>query len=971
MYRKLSIPVGVAMLAALALVGMLGIFAFNAAQPAQADGIGSATVSVGDSMTGAMTDYTFSVTTNAAIVENTFINLDPPTGYTVAERAFDGTVDGTTATVSARAGGAYNVALPVAVDSGATVMIVIPGLMNPATAGTYTWMVDSALGGAAPVSAEVTIEDGGNGGTPTTGMVDVSNASVTARPEEPGADTQIKVTFMISEDLATDDSITFEVDDDLGVPGSIDADDVSITGETNENAGDSGSRKTASPRSIVVEANRPAERHKITLFIGNMDDSADADEDLGLQGGEVVVTFRQGAGITNRTEGGGDKWYVSTTNEPGLARIGSVYDVPWVIELSDYKGSRGDVIIAVGKGFKNGTTTHFWRDGNDDGVMGRDEPTLCEATANSGDIAECTFTLANPPFKGVFGALGDMNYINAVDGRNKSVLEKDYAEFRPRIELEPSMSITPEAGGPGDSINVQLVDLALGDSVSRIELSRRDALCDDIYTTTDDATGGTVTYLCGDFIKGAAASAGENGTLSFSFEIPNRSITDGTIVAGVQDLRIFVDPRGPEADPNDPRDDDNNVNVNLGVRSGDLQLSSTTVLPNQRISISGSGFTKSSNRANDGAAFIGVPPSEFRGHGCPVGVLGSVTLGGDQIDWRRINDNEGIEVTSGGTWSAPIDLPVNSSTTVAATRQLKIIDCRGGQASVNLTFPEREVSISPEEGGVGSEVIITGNNFPVENDHSIRKAYEVTVTYDADQESDDDDMDPDAIGSFTVILEVPEDAVIPSNNTVKVQFEDDNDSPVLETFTHRIPQGTVSFSTDTGPENSTLTIEARGFARYTSVDIIEFDGRDITPVPKPSTDTNGNGSFDIRIPGSDPGILIVRVEIDDVVATHTFTVVEGGGAEDAAVETVLGNIMSEDALDRIFRFDNTTKMWEWYIGDPAFASTNNLSGLSSGDLVYIKVTKDVTADVLGTSITLTCTNAGTDTEDCWNLVAIP
>ena len=221
MYRKLSIPVGVAMLAALALVGMLGIFAFNAAQPAQADGIGSATVSVGDSMTGAMTDYTFSVTTNAAIVENTFINLDPPTGYTVAESAFDGTVDGATAPVSARAGGAYNVALPNAVNSGATVMIVIPGLMNPATAGTYTWMVDSGLGSAAPVSAMVTIEDGGNGGnggTTTPGMVDVSDASVTARPDDPGDATQITVTFKTNKYLDIDDSITLEVGDDFGVP---------------------------------------------------------------------------------------------------------------------------------------------------------------------------------------------------------------------------------------------------------------------------------------------------------------------------------------------------------------------------------------------------------------------------------------------------------------------------------------------------------------------------------------------------------------------------------------------------------------------------------------------------------------------------------------------------------------------------------------------------------------------------------
>ena len=194
---------------------------------------------------------------------------------------------------------------------------------------------------------------------------------------------------------------------------------------------------------------------------------------------------------------------------------------------------------------------------------------------------------------------------------------------------------------------------------------------------------------------------------------------------------------------------------------------------------------------------------------------------------------------------------------------------------------------------------------------------------------------------------------------------------MLDTFTHRVPQGTVSFSASRGGEGSSLTITAKGFARYTNVDLIEFDDRDITPSPKPSTDTNGNGSFNIRIPGADPGIYIIRVEIDEVVATSTFTVVSGSGVSDGAVETVLGNVISEDALDRVFRFDNATKMWAWYISDPAFASTNNLGGLSSGDLVYIKVTKDVSADILGASTTLTCTNAGTDTEDCWNLVAIP
>ena len=111
-------------------------------------------------------------------------------------------------------------------------------------------------------------------------------------------------------------------------------------------------------------------------------------------------------------------------------------------------------------------------------------------------------------------------------------------------------------------------------------------------------------------------------------------------------------------------------------------------------------FTRSSNRAGDLAAFIGNPPANAR-HGCSGNYLGSVTLGGNDIDWMRINDNEGIEVTSGGTWSAPIDLPVDTSTTVGGTRELKIVDCRGGVATVDLTFADREVTITPRRAVSG------------------------------------------------------------------------------------------------------------------------------------------------------------------------------------------------------------------------------------------------------------------------------
>ena len=965
MYRKLSIPVGVAVLAALALVGMLGIFAFNAAQPAQAAGVSNLMVEVSNSGAGATgVDYTFEFTTTEQLEPTNFIEITIPDGFPNSD--FTGRSDTQDATLAVGTAdamaleatladpGVYSVPVNVRIASGMMVTVVLTGLTNPATATTGNWMVDTDFGSADVQSAMVTIGDMGDGmngnGDGTTPMP--GDYSVSARPVDPGEPAQITLKFMNPTDLDIDQFITFVVEDDMGVPSTINPNTVSITGMGTEDS----SSQTAAPNGVIVEEDTDAETYEITVFIGDMSTAADEATEDGLAAGAVTVVFRQNAGFTNRTEGGTDDWsfFTATTgSSSSTTEIGS-YTVPFLVELSSYKDGRGEEIIAFAYGFKNGTTVRFWRDQNGDGVIDTNEPDLCNATASGDDIAECSFTLANPPFVGGHGRMDTargVNYINAVDGRGNTGTPSRLH----MLELEPSITITPKQGAPGDSINVQVLDLEEDDRIAWIRLARRDALCGSSAEDSDDADS------CAGFFDTGSNSAGANGVLSFSFEIPS-SVDGRAISPGIQDLR--VDTVGGK-----------DANTNIAIATGELQLSSTDVLPNQRVSISASGFTKSSNNTGDRAAWFGGKRPDSLGaddHECSGQTMqGSVKLGGQDIPWNRINDGDGIEVTSGGTWSAPLDFPVNRTTTVAGTYELRIVDCRGGIATVDLTFPQREVTLSPEEGGVGSEVVISGKNFPVENDHSPTKAYEVQVIYDADVEEEEDDVDPNAVGSFTIILEVPEDATIPSNNTVSVEFTDDNRAPVLETFTHRIPQGTISFDRNTGPENSVLTVEAKGFARYTSMDKVEFGDRDILPIPKPSTDTNGNGEFQIRIPGADPGIFIIRVEIADVVATHTFTVTEGGGAEDAEVETVLGNIMSEDALDRIFRFDNTTKMWEWYISDPAFASTNNLAGLSSGDLVYIKVTKDVTADVLGASVTLTCTNAGTDTEDCWNLIAIP
>ena len=761
MNKQLKILVGMAVFATLALVVTLGTFAFGTAQPVQAQEVGPASRSF--SAVDADGNVTVTIRSNAGLIGS--LAEVYPAGFTYVSSSFSNAEHD----MNAR-----KVTFTLALDDMVTYKVT-----PSSTPGDYDFMgtllqvggssgdVTTTVGGATTYNVAA---DGNGGTTPTMPMTRM-DSSVDARPDDPGDLAQITVKFETSMFLAIDESITLEVSDDFGVPSSISASDVSISGMGAESTAAMASPESASPRSVIVETDSVAERYVITLNIGNMDDSADRETDKGLAAGPVTVVFRQGAGLTNRTEGGSDDWFVKTSQEGWLdslpmvedygpemdedydeGQIAMVYTVPHTISLSSYADSRGEEITAIGKGFKNGTTTRFWRDANNDGTRDTNETVLCDAVANGDDIAECKFTLFAPPFKPGFGPANNMNYVNAIDGRGKTATMP-----LKRIELEPSISVNPKRGIPGDSINVQLHDFMTGDMVTRIEFARTVDICD-----SDDMTDIPTCQSIG-----ATGSVGDNGTLSFSFDIPTN------VTPGSQDLRVHTG--------------SGNDNTTFIVGSGELQLSATNVLPNQRISISGSGFTKSSNQK---PAYIGRP--DTTDHSCVEDsggnlIIGTVTLDGDQIPWKRINDDDGIEVTSGGTWSAPIDLPVSASTTSAGTRELKIIDCRGGVATVDLTFAEREVTMTPAEGGVGTEVVITGKNYPVSNDDG--SDIEVEVEYDADVDSDDDDVEPDAVGNFTVILEVPEDAGIPSNNTVSVKFSEDDGSEVLDTFTHRVPQG--------------------------------------------------------------------------------------------------------------------------------------------------------------------------------------
>ena len=448
-----------------------------------------------------------------------------------------------------------------------------------------------------------------------------------------------------------------------------------------------------------------------------------------------------------------------------------------VVSLDEEDGGLGTVVTVTGKGFRKSTSMIVFVDHpshqdddddpdtdeeDDDDVRGTDpmvrgtldlgEDVLCTDLAiSSASIGSCEFTVTHPTFD------GGINYINAVDGRNgyinkptgvddgKTAAEQemddlivgdgeedgktfDLAEF----DLTASVSASPAGGSPGEIIQVQVVDFPRG-AVRKVELGRQ-AYCGGL---SPDGTNDT----CSGFVD-------TQGSANFQIEIPN------WVKGGIQELRVT----GQKEDPTD--DDYVKASTNVTLVGPQINVTPGTVLANQRISLVGTGFSPSSSIANS---------EDDGGLDDPV-----VTIGGDTIDPRRINDGDPVRVDNGGNWSASVDLPLSEATTAEGDRTIRITDTRGRTGTVDVVVSARSVTVTPDRGRVGTLAVVRGEGFPSKNDEG--SSFNVEIVYDASNGNTTTvSATPDASGRFEVQLRIPTTAAIPSSNSIKVEFEDDND----------------------------------------------------------------------------------------------------------------------------------------------------------------------------------------------------
>jgi len=769
----------------------------------------------------------------------------------------------------------------------------------------------------------------------------VTTVTLSASPTLVGDNARMTITFLTTGSNATNNT-TSAGDGDLTtgsseiairfdsskftVPATIANSAVTISANTlayNVTRGDA--NVVVNPSSVTVSTTGAEnDLPVITLVVPDMDGDTDGAHGIG-SAATVTITILQSAGVSLPVKAGGYDISINTTNDSSdvwAEYQGDEITLYRDVTLSAVSGSRGDSVTATASGYASGTAT-FWADVDGNGTRDSDEIDLCTGSVSS-STATCDFTVSVPPFEvgkgddaaGTFsnaqsiGALADsdsnghiVNLVNAIDGENKraewtSQDDMDKAVF----ELEGSISLVPSTANPGDTITVQITDGAAGAVAS----------CYIINTGNSGSCSGTVPA---------------SGMLDVTATIPN-------VASGTQ--KFYLVDAGS-----------NSLKANITIGSASVTSTpSDSIVPNQRITLTGSGFTASST-------------------------VSTITIGGESIAAARINDGTTISIDNGGSWSSSVDIPVTTATEVTGSKTIKVTDGSGRSGNLDIDIAARTMTITPESGKVGSNVTVKGTGFPAKNNDGSSNT--VTVTYTSGSSTNTASVTPDSGGNFSTTVQVPSGAAIPSTNTVQAAYNvyntagTDTGADNLSTQTHAVPSASVTLSSSSGGAGSTVTVTGTGFKRYTTVTTLEVGAIDVTPSPKPTTDTNGDLSFDFVVPGTDTGVQTVELDVGGTTASVGYTVTSEI-VSDVITPTAeaLEPLLTAGTLASAFYFNNGTKEFDFHIVDDAFTDANTLTEIQGGEPLWIEVTTDTTAELGGTSFDLTCVNG-----DCFNLIVFP
>ena len=352
----------------------------------------------------------------------------------------------------------------------------------------------------------------------------------------------------------------------------------------------------------------------------------------------------------------------------------------------------------------------------------------------------------------------------------------------------------------------------------------------------------------------------------------------------------------------------------VDITGAPVTVSPTTGVDGQEVTISGSGF---------GA---GVAIATITVGGVSVTKLSSGGL--------ATTDNvTTVSADNSGNLTASFLLPNDAVLRTAGDHKIIITDASSRTGEVLVTVPGRTMTLDSTESKRGSTVNVTGTGFKA------KASITIEYTNSGSSAVTVGTSTADALGNWSGSFVVPTTAAIPSTNTVTGTAA----SGSSKTATHSLPGASIASDVSEQSTGETFVLTGESFPSYVSVTTITVGGIDAKPSPAPATDTNGDFSASIMVPGLTTGTHAISVTAGSVTASSSIEVVSTVSAA-AAVSTetqdVFADSIAADNLVRVWKFSNADQSWSFYDPREAFAAANTLANTVTGDIVWVNVTAE-------------------------------
>ena len=351
------------------------------------------------------------------------------------------------------------------------------------------------------------------------------------------------------------------------------------------------------------------------------------------------------------------------------------------------------------------------------------------------------------------------------------------------------------------------------------------------------------------------------------------------------------------------------IKATLDIDTSDLTLSPSEAARGQRVTITGSGFTRAARGSDH---------------------IGSVWIGGKPVD----DDPSGFEVGSNGDIAFPVTVPLDIPNGPNEVR-IEGTDNTLGQAV--LTIPQAAISLDPPMGQRGTDFTITGSGFIA---NSL-----VFVTYGAGVgappgEAKFGGLLADSRGGFELIFQVPITAEVGKRHVITAVAEEEvnGDTVTVEAeASHLIPRADITTMPDTVSPGERLTILGQHLPPFTLVGPISIAGIELSLGSQLATDEDGNFETEVLVPHIDYGDHTLLIQVAGVIVPHIVALAPPplSGPPDQ----VFKYLIRDGVLSAVWSYDNASQSWSAF--DPSLtgemAALNDLEVVDRGDIVWVNL----------------------------------